>query len=81
MTASTWSWPVPLETYDRRPELAPCERAALADSVERMSHFQTPLVGQNEVSLQRLTNPVWAALAASGFNPEQARVSVILMVV
>jgi hypothetical protein len=76
MTHTAWSWPVPLETYDRRPELAPQERAALAESVERMRRAQTPLVGQVEVSLQRLTTPLWAALAASGLKTEQAQATV-----
>jgi integrase len=76
MTLSAWSWPVPLETYDRRPELDLHERAALADSVERMSRFQTPLVGNVQTCLQRLTTPLWAALAATGTSTETAQQTV-----
>lgn len=76
MTRVVWSWPVPLERYDRRPELDASEQTALAEAVKRMRHFQTPLVDEVQSTLQRLSTPLQAALAASQVLPERAQQTV-----
>ena len=68
MSMSNWRWPILLAEYDRHPELSEQEKTALSQAVERMSRFQTPLVGDIATNLHRLTRPLEDALNASDYD-------------
>ena len=76
MSAAEWTWPIPLETYDRSPLLSSLERNALVESAIRMGHFKTPLVDNVQVRLERLTRPVQDAFKAAQMSEDQTRQTV-----
>lgn len=76
MNTNNWTWPILLTDYDRHPDLSEQEKTALAQAVEQMSRFQTPLVGDIATDLHRLTRPLENVLDASGYDVYSTRQTV-----
>ena len=72
-SVAQWDWPVPLEQYDRHPDLSNSEKATLAQAIDLLERHQQALIPDIRCVLDRLIIPLEDALIASGFRGSDLR--------